>query len=101
MLKTRLIWKAEEESAFSAQLGNLIIYHAITQTDGYTAYVEILRPDGVVKRLNLGLYRTMDQAMQACERQRRATLCHESSTNLPEDRHSLDQRRDGVAIHAR
>ena len=83
MLKTPLVWKAETESAFSAQLGSDIIYHVITQTDGCTACVEIRGRGGVVKRLNLGLYRTMDQAMQACERQRRATLCHEGSTNRP------------------
>jgi hypothetical protein len=79
MLKTPLIWKAEPGSAFSAQLGNLITYHAITQTDGYPAYVEIRGQRGGVKRFNLGLYRTMEHALQACERQRRATLYSESS----------------------
>jgi len=79
MLKTPLVWKAETESAFSAQLGSDIIYHVITQTDGYTACVEIRGRGGVVKRFNLGLSRTMEHAQQACERQRRATLCDESS----------------------
>jgi hypothetical protein len=83
MLKTPLVWKAEPGSAFSAQLGSFITYHAITQIDGYAAYVEILGRGGGVKRFNLGLYRTMERALQACERQRKATSCHESSTNRP------------------
>ena len=68
MLKTPLVWKAEPGSAFSAQLGNLITYHAITQTDGYPAYVEIRGQRGGIRRLDLGFYVTMEHAEQACER---------------------------------
>ena len=72
MSKTALVWKAEPgtalDSAFSAQFGNLITYHVVTRTYGYPAYVEIRGRRGGPRRLDLGLYVTMEQAMQACER---------------------------------
>jgi hypothetical protein len=72
MPKKPLVWKAEPgtapDSAFSAHFGNLITYHVVTRTYGYPAYVEIRGRRGGPKRLDLGLYVTMAQAMQACER---------------------------------
>ena len=53
MWKTPLVWKAElgtaPDSAFSAQLGNLITYHVISRTYGYPAYVEVRSPRGSLK----------------------------------------------------
>jgi len=37
------------DSAFSAQLGNLITYHVISRTYGYPAYVEVRSPRGSLK----------------------------------------------------
>jgi len=72
MPKTPLVWKAEPgsalDSAFSAQLGNLITYHVVTRTYGYPAYVEIRGRHGGLRRLDLGFYVKIEQAMQACER---------------------------------
>ena len=71
MSKTPFMWKAEPgsalDSAFSAQLGN-VIYHVVSRTYGYPAYVEVRRPRGSLKRLDLGFYVKMEQAKQACER---------------------------------
>ena len=72
MWKKPLAWKAEPgsapDSAFSAQLGNLITYHVVTRTYGYPAYVEIRGQRGGLTRLDLGFYVTMEHAQQACER---------------------------------
>src|SRR6516162_7844187 len=72
MPKKPLVWKAEPgtalDSAFSAQFGNLITYNVVTRTYGYPAYVEIRDRRGGLKRLDLGLYVKMEQALQACER---------------------------------
>ena len=72
MQKEPLVWKADPgsspDSAFSAQLGNLITYHAVTRTYGCPAYVELRGPRGGLKRLDLGRYDDMEQAKQACER---------------------------------
>ena len=48
MQKKRLAWKAEPGSAssFSAQLGKLITYYAVTRTYGHPAYVEVRGPRG-------------------------------------------------------
>jgi hypothetical protein len=71
MWKMPLPWKAElcvaRNSAFRAQLGNLITYHVVTRTYGYPAYVEIRGQRGGLRRLDLGLYVTMVQAQQACK----------------------------------
>ena len=71
MWKTPLPWKAElciaRNSAFRAQLGNLITYHVVSEVNGYPAYVEVRGPRGGLKRLDLGFYVTMDQAKRACE----------------------------------
>ena len=71
MWKTPLPWKAElcvaRNSAFRAQLGNLITYHVVSEVNGYPAYVEVRGPRGGLKRLDLGFYITMDQAKRACE----------------------------------
>jgi DNA-binding CsgD family transcriptional regulator len=56
------------DSAFSAQLGTLITYHAVTRIYGYLAYVEIRGQRGGLRRLDLGLDVTMVQAQQACKR---------------------------------
>jgi hypothetical protein len=76
MWKTPLVWKAElgtaPDSAFRAQLGNLITYHVVTRTYGYPAYVELRGRRGDLKRLDLGFYVKMDQAKRACERHRAA-----------------------------
>ena len=75
MSKTPLVWKAEScvalNSAFSAQLG-VVTYYVATRTYGYPAYVEVRRPRGSLKRLDLGFYVKMEQAKQACERHYRA-----------------------------
>ena len=72
MWKTPLVWKAElcaaRNSAFRAQLGNLITYHVASEVDGYPAYVELRGPRGSVKRLDLGFHVKMEQAKQACDR---------------------------------
>jgi hypothetical protein len=72
MPKKPLVWKAEPgttlDSAFSAQIGTHITHHAITRTYGYPAYVEIRGQRGGLRRLDLGFYVRMEQAMQACER---------------------------------
>ena len=72
MWKTPLVWKAElgtaPDSAFSAQLGNLITYHIVTRTYGYPAYVEIRGRRDRLSRLDLGFYVKMEQAKRACER---------------------------------
>ena len=72
MPKKPLVWKAEPgtalDSAFSAQLGTLITYHVVTRTYGYPAHVEIHGQRGGLRRLDLGLYVTMEQAQQPCER---------------------------------
>ena len=71
MPKKPLVWKAEPgtalDSAFSAQLGN-VIYHVVSRTYGYPAYLEVRGPRGSLKRLDLGFYVKMEQAKQACER---------------------------------
>ena len=67
MGKKPLAWKAEP-NAFSAQLGNLITYHAVTRTYGCPAYVELRGPRGGLKRLDLGYYVKIVQAKEACER---------------------------------
>ena len=76
MWKTPLVWKAElgtaPDSAFSAQLGNLITYHVVTRTYGYPAYVEIRGRRDRLSRLDLGFYVKMEQAKQACERHYKA-----------------------------
>jgi len=72
MSKAPLVWKAElgtaPDSAFSAQLGNLITYHVVTRTYGYPAYVEMRNRRGGLRRLDLGLYVKIEQARAACER---------------------------------
>ena len=72
MWKKPLVWKAEPgsapDSAFSAQLGNLITYYAVSRTYGHPAYVELRGPRGGLKRLDLGYYVKIEQAQQACER---------------------------------
>ena len=71
MRKEPLVWKADPgsspDSAFSAQLGNLITYHAVTRTYGCPAYVELRGPRGGLKRLDLGYYVKIAQAKEACE----------------------------------
>ena len=56
MWKKPLAWKAEPgsapNSAFRAQLGNLITYYAVTRTDGHPAYVELRGRRGGLKRLD-------------------------------------------------
>ena len=75
MSKTPFMWKAEPgsapDSAFRAQLG-VVTYYVATRTYGYPAYVEVRRPRGSLKRLDLGFYVKMEQAKQACERHYRA-----------------------------
>ena len=70
-----LVWKAEPssapDSAFNAQLGD-VTYHVATRTYGYPASVEVRGPRSSLKRLDLGLYVTMVQAKQACERHYKA-----------------------------
>ena len=72
MWKKPLLWKAELGSApgraFSAQLGTLITYYAVTRTYGHPAYVELRGPRGGLKRLDLGYYVKIEQAKEACER---------------------------------
>jgi hypothetical protein len=73
MGKKPLAWKAElgggtPDSAFSAQLGSLITYYAVTRTYGHLAYVEVRGPRGDLKRLELGYYVEIKQAKAACER---------------------------------
>jgi hypothetical protein len=72
MWKKPLVWKADPgsspDSAFSAQLGNLITYHAVTRTYGHPAYVELRGPRGGLKRLDLGYYVKIEQAKEACAR---------------------------------
>ena len=72
MWKKPLRWKAEPgsapDSAFSAQLGKLITYYAVTRTYGHPAYVEVRGPRGGLKRLDLGYYVEIKQAKEACER---------------------------------
>ena len=71
MSKTPFMWKAEPgstlDSAFRAQLGK-VIYHVVSRTYGYPAYLEVRVPRGSLKRLDLGFYVKMEQAKQACER---------------------------------
>jgi hypothetical protein len=72
MEKKPLVWKAElgsgtPDSAFSAQLGNLITYFVVTRTYGHPAYVELCGPRGGLKRLDLGYYVKIEQAKKACE----------------------------------
>jgi hypothetical protein len=71
MWKKHLVWKAEPgsapDSAFSAQLGNLITYHAVSRTYGHPAYVELRGPRGGLKRLDLGYYVKIEQAKEACK----------------------------------
>jgi hypothetical protein len=71
MWKKPLAWKAEPgsvpNSAFSAQLGNLITYYAITRTNGHPAYVELRGPRGGLKRLDLGNNVEIEEAKAACE----------------------------------
>ena len=72
MRKMPLTWKPEPgsapDSAFSAQLGNLITYYAVTRTDRHPAFVELRGPRGGLRRLDLGNYGEMEQAKNACER---------------------------------
>ena len=67
MWKKPLVWKAEPgsapDSAFSAQLGNLITYYAVSRTYGHPAYVELRGPRGGLKRLDLGYYVKIEQAI--------------------------------------
>jgi hypothetical protein len=65
-----LAWKAELGSAptFSAQLGHLITYYAVTQTYGHLAYVKLRGSRGSLKRLGLGSFIKIEQAKEACER---------------------------------
>ena len=76
MWKTPLGWKAElgavRNRAFRAQFGKLITYHAVSRSDGYSAYVELRGRRGGLKRLDLGRYDDMEQAKQACERHYKA-----------------------------
>jgi hypothetical protein len=69
MQKKRLAWKAEPGSAssFSAQLGKLITYYAVTRTYGHPAYVEVRGRHGGLKQLDLGYYLKIKQAKAACE----------------------------------
>jgi hypothetical protein len=55
------------DSAFSAQLGNLITYYAVARTDDHLAYVELRGLRGGLKRLDLGNHDEMEQAKEACE----------------------------------
>jgi hypothetical protein len=68
-------WKAEPgtapDGAFRAHFGD-VTYHVETQTYGYPAYVEVRGQRGGLRRLDLGLYVTMVQAQQACERHYKA-----------------------------
>ena len=70
MEKKPLAWKAKPgsapDSAFSAQLGNLITYYAVPRTYGHPAYVELRGPRGGLKRLDLGYYVKIEQAKEAC-----------------------------------
>jgi hypothetical protein len=73
MVEKPLVWKAElgsgtPDSAFSAQLGNLITYYIVTRTYVHPAYVELRGARGDLKRLNLGYYVKIEQAKEACER---------------------------------
>jgi hypothetical protein len=72
MRKMPLTWKAEPgsapDSAFSAQLGKLITYYAVTRTYGHLAYVEVRGPRGGLRRLDLGDYVEIEEAKAACER---------------------------------
>jgi hypothetical protein len=65
-----LAWKAELGSAptFSAQLGHLITYYAVTRTYGHLAYVKLRGSRGSLKRLGLGNFIKIEQAKEACER---------------------------------
>ena len=73
-MRKSLMWKAVTEpgsvhdSAFSAQLGHLITYYAVSRTYGHPAYVELRGPRGGLKRLDLGYYVKIVQAKEACER---------------------------------
>ena len=66
------MWKGEPgsrpDSAFSAQLGKVVAYYAVTRTYGHPAYVEVSGPRGGLKRLDLGYYVEIKQAKEACER---------------------------------
>jgi hypothetical protein len=70
-MRKSLTWKAEPgsapDSAFSAQLGNLITYYAVTRIDGHPAYVELRGPRGGLRRLDLGNYGEIEVAKAACE----------------------------------
>jgi hypothetical protein len=61
------VWKAESDSAFSAQKGK-VTYYAISRDYGHPAYVEVRGARGGLKRLDLGNYVKIEQAKQACER---------------------------------
>ena len=73
-MRKSLMWKAVTEpgsvpdSAFSAQLGHLITYYAVTQTYCHLAYVELRGSRGSLKRLGLGNYIKIEQAKEAGER---------------------------------
>ena len=71
MRKMPLTWKPEPgsapDSAFSAQLGKLITYYAVTRTHGHPAYVELRGRRGGLKRLDLGYHVKIEQAKEACE----------------------------------
>ena len=72
MWKKPLAWKAEigsgtPDSAFNAQLGNLITYFVVTRTYFYPAYVELRGARGGLKRFHLGYYVKIEQAKEACE----------------------------------
>ena len=71
MPKAPLVWRAElcaaRNSAFRAQLGNLITYHVVSEVDAYPAYVEVRGPRGGLKRLDLGCYVNIEHAKRACE----------------------------------
>ena len=69
MRRTPFVWKADDafNNAFSAQVAN-VTYHVASRKYGHPAYVEVRDPLGVLKRLDLGNYVTIEQARRACER---------------------------------